>query len=134
MAVITDVRAYPQFIPWITSMRVWDDQAHEFKAEAQVAYKLFRERFSTHVRVDPVANRVSIGLIRGPFRHLRSQWQVRAQADGGSEIEFFIDLDIKVPLLNGILTRGFGKFTQRLMQCFEDRAAALYGAQRSDTA
>lgn len=125
MQVVTDVQHYPEFIPWITGIRVWDQTDNEFKAEVDVAYKLFRERFSTYVQLDHAQHTVDITLLKGPFKRLKSHWRLTERVDG-SDIEFFIDVDIKIPFLNGILTRGFQKFSSRIIQCFEDRASQLF--------
>jgi coenzyme Q-binding protein COQ10 len=129
--LVGDVRAYPQFVPWITSMRVWNERADpagesQLDAEATVGFSFLRERFSTRVKRDPKAGVITVQLLSGPFRRLFNRWRFREDA-AGTRIEFEIDFDFKSRLLQTLLAANFHHAVDRLIGCFEDRAKALYG-------
>ena len=55
--LVGDVDRYPEFVPWITSMRTWNAQdlgggAGSVDAEAGVGFSFLKERFSTRVQRD----------------------------------------------------------------------------------
>ena len=130
--MVGDVVAYPQFVPWITALRTWnpttDPQGVDWlDAEAKVAFSVLSERFSTRVRKDPGAMQIDVDLISGPFDKLRNRWRFRDHADG-VEVQFDIDFAFKTRMLDGLLEANFDRAVARLMRCFEERAAALYGA------
>jgi len=130
-AMVADVRAYPDFVPWITSMRVWNarDEApgvHLLDAEAGVGFAFLTERFSTWVRHDIHAPKVEVGLIRGPFKHLKNRWEFHPHPQG-TRLEFFIDFAFKSRMLDMMLQANFDRAVDKLIQCFEGRAKALYG-------
>ena len=131
-ALVGDVMAYPEFVPWITAMRTWnartlDDGIHTLDAEAAVGFSFLKERFSTRVRRDPAARQIDVTLLSGPFKHLRNRWRF-FDADGqGTRVEFDIDFQFKSRLLERLLTANFAHAVERLMECFEDRAQTLYG-------
>ena len=77
-ALVGDVDAYPQFVPWIVGMRTWNartdsDGLSWTDAEAKVGFSFLKETFSTRVRRDPAALQIDVGLISGPFKSLRNQ-------------------------------------------------------------
>lgn len=129
--LVADVRAYPEFVPWVTAMRTWSPREEApgvglVDAEAAVGFSFLRERFSTWVRHDRNRDVVEVGLIRGPFRHLKNRWEFLPDP-AGTRVEFMIDFAFRSRLLDGMLHANFDRAVSRLMQCFEARAAHLYG-------
>ncbi|MEW5684206.1 MAG: SRPBCC family protein [Pseudomonadota bacterium] len=130
-ALVGDVESYPQFVPWITSMRTWNkreitEAANSLDAEAGVGFSFLKERFATRVRRDAANRQIDVNLLSGPFRRLTNRWRF-IEDPAGTRIEFDIDFQFKSRLLEGLLSANFHHAVERLMGCFEDRAKALYG-------
>lgn len=130
-ALVGDVRAYPEFVPWISAMRVSDERdtapgVTQLDAEAQVGFAMIKERFATSVTRDAGRRLIEVRLIRGPFRHLRNEWNF-LDHPAGTEVDFFIDFEFRSKLLDKLLQQHFDRAAFRLMSCFEARAKALYG-------
>ena len=129
--LVADVRSYPEFVPWVTSMRVWNEREEGpgvtlLDAEAGVGFAVLREKFSTWVRRDANRNVVEVGLIRGPFKHLKNRWEFHPHPDG-ARLEFMIDFAFKSRMLDMMLSANFDRAVNALIRCFEARARALYG-------
>ena len=132
-ALVGDVDRYPEFVPWLTTMRTWN--AHEIEpgvnvvdAEAGVGFSFLRETFATRVIRDANARHIGVNLIRGPFKALKNDWRFR-EAEQGAEIDFSIEFEFKSRLLDGFLAANMDRAIDKLIACFEARARALYGAQ-----
>ena len=130
-ALVGDVRAYPEFVPWISSMRVSNERetapcVTALDAEAQVGFAMIKERFATSVSRDANQRQIEVKLIRGPFRHLRNEWRFLPHPSG-TEVDFFIDFEFRSKLLDKLLQQHFDRAAFRLISCFEARAQALYG-------
>jgi coenzyme Q-binding protein COQ10 len=130
--LVGDVDRYPEFVPWISSMRTWNartlaDGIETVDAEAGVGFSFLRERFATRVRRDATERQIDVSLLSGPFRKLANSWRF-FEDEGGTRIEFDIDFQFKSRLLEGLLSANFHHAVEKLMGCFEDRAKALYGA------
>jgi coenzyme Q-binding protein COQ10 len=128
--LVGDIARYPDFVPWITSMRTWNPQvlpdgANTVDAEAQVGFSMLTERFATRVKRDPLNQIVLVSLLSGPFKRLVNEWRFTAHPDG-CEIGFMIDFEFKSKLLTMMLEANFDRAVNRLIGCFEARAAALY--------
>ena len=62
--LVGDVDRYPEFVPWITSMRTWNartlgEGVESVDAEAGVGFSFLRERFATRVHRDAAARRLA---------------------------------------------------------------------------
>jgi coenzyme Q-binding protein COQ10 len=136
--LVGDVDRYPEFVPWLTTMRTWN--AHEIEpgvncvdAEAGVGFSFLRETFATRVIRDANARHVGVNLIRGPFRALKNDWRFEPEGpesgEKGTRIEFSIEFEFKSRLLDGFLAANMDRAIEKLIACFEARAKVLYGAE-----
>lgn len=133
--LVSDVDSYPQFLPWVSSLRSWNraadpDGVARVDAEAKVGFAIVRETFATRVRMDERARKIEVGLLYGPFRKLRNVWRFEP-AEGGTKIEFEIDFEFKSRLLDALLAANLRYAADRLIACFEGRARKLYGGRPS---
>lgn len=131
--LVGNVDAYPEFVPWIQSMRTWNARSEGegvslVDAQAGVGFAFLKEKFSTRVRRDAATRQVDVQLLSGPFKHLANRWRF-IDNDGGTKIEFDIDFEFKSRLLSGMLAANFHHAVDKLMSCFEARAQALYGGK-----
>ena len=129
--LVGDVARYPEFVPWVTSLtatapRAEGEGVEALDAEASVGFSFLTERFSTSVRRDAPARAIDVGLIRGPFRRLNNRWRFE-EHPRGTRVVFDIDFQFKTRLLDLVLAANFDRAVDKLISCFEGRAAALYG-------
>lgn len=129
--LVGDVDRYPEFVPWIVSLRTWNgyDWApgiNSVDAEATVRFTVLQERFATRVRRDSTTHTIDVSLLQGPFKKLSNRWRFFPHP-GGSFLEFTIDFEFKLGLLDRVLHANSDHAVSRLIACFEDRAKDLYG-------
>ena len=129
-ALVGDVERYPEFVPWVTALNTWNRKTNDavvttFDAQAKVKFAIVRERFSTRVTLNKPALTIDVALISGPFKHLVNHWRFAADGEG-TLLTFGIDFEFGSRLLERILAANSGHAVNRLMACFEARAAALY--------
>ena len=131
--LVGEVGRYPEFVPWITGMRTWNQHSlgegvEAVDAEASVGFSFLKERFATRVRRDAHNRQIDVSLLSGPFRKLANRWRF-LDDPAGARIEFDIDFQFKSRLLEGLLKANFHHAVERLMGCFEERARRIYGAR-----
>ena len=132
LQLVGDVDAYPEFVPWIGGMRTWNartlsEGVSSVDAEASVGFSFLKERFATRVRRDAIGKQIDVNLLSGPFKRLINRWRFLDAGHGATRVEFDIDFQFKSRLLDALLTANFATAVEKLMACFEARAAALYG-------
>ncbi|HLI65534.1 MAG TPA: type II toxin-antitoxin system RatA family toxin [Caulobacteraceae bacterium] len=130
-ALVGDVGRYPEFVPWLTRMRVSNPQVlgegiDSVDAEATVSFAFLTERFSTRVVRNAPAHEVRATLIRGPFRALDNRWRFQPHPTG-TMIDFYIDFAFSSKLLDALLNANMSRAADRLIGCFDERARVLYG-------
>jgi coenzyme Q-binding protein COQ10 len=131
--LVGDVRAYPQFIPWISAIRTGTERREAegvsvVDADASVGFSVIKERFSTRVRRNPADLAIEVKLLSGPFKTLLNHWSFEPHLTG-AKIIFDIDFEFRSKVLDLMLRANFDYAVQRLIGCFEDRAKALYGGE-----
>lgn len=129
--LVGDVQAYPEFVPWIATMRTWNarqvaEGVDALDAEARVGFAFLKERFATRVRRDSNLLQIDVSLISGPFRKLENRWTFHPDP-GGGRVDFDIEFVFRSRLLESLLAANFHYAVDRLMHCFEGRAQQLYG-------
>lgn len=129
--LVGDVERYPEFIPGITSLRAYNHQAGDagnsrFDADVSVGFKLLSERFTTRVVRNKPDTRVDMNFLKGPFKKLDGRWSF-TPVDGGTRIDFDMDVEIRNPILDMIFKANFDRAVFRMMSVFETRAQELYG-------
>jgi coenzyme Q-binding protein COQ10 len=110
----------------VSNQRSEGEAVSALDAEAGVGFSFLRERFSTRVRRNAAAKTIDVGLISGPFRRLENHWSFKPDP-AGTRIDFSIDFEFRVRLLDMLLRANFDRAVGKLIACFEGRAKALYG-------
>lgn len=128
--LVGDVARYAEFVPWVTSLRATEPQPDGegtdlLEAEASVGFSFLTERFTTSVRRDAAARAIAVGLVRGPFKRLSNRWRFEPHPRG-TRVVFDIDFQFKTRLLDLVLAANFDRAVDKLIACFEGRAAVLY--------
>ena len=130
-ALIADVPAYPEFLPWCSAARVRsrraDGAAEIMDADLVISFKLFRERFGSRVILRPAMKEIDVSYLDGPFRYLNNYWKFKPIDDSSCEVDFFVDFEFKSRTLQALIGLVFDQAMQRIVRAFEARAEALYG-------
>jgi len=122
--LVADVERYPEFLPWCVGARILRRDGDVFTADVIVGFKMLRETFTSKVTLNRFSN-IEVEYQKGPFKHLRNSWNF-VPAEGGCNIDFYIDFEFKSRLLRNIMGPLFGEAVRRMVGAFEDRANAVY--------
>lgn len=132
-ALIADVPAYPQFLPWCAAARVRATRPIEggevMDADLVISFKLFRERFGSRVTLKPDDREIVVEYLDGPFKYLNNHWRFIPNGPTSCTVDFFVDFEFKSRTLQAIIGVVFGEAMNRIVRAFEARAAVLYGAR-----
>ncbi|QUJ77612.1 type II toxin-antitoxin system RatA family toxin [Sulfitobacter albidus] len=128
--LVADVGRYPEFLPWTAAARIKRDEVvgdhRVMDADLVISFKVFRERFTSRVKLWDETKHIDTEYLDGPFKKMVSTWKFR-DVDGGCEVDFFVDFEFKNAILQRIIGVVFNEAMQRVVKAFEKRAQALYG-------
>lgn len=132
-AMVADVAAYPDFLPWCVGARILERSEAELTAQLLIGYKNIRETYTSRVLLSPPARvhapcEIRVEQVKGPFEHLSNHWQFIPDGEY-TTISFDLDFNFRSKMLDGLLGGFFHKATQRMVSAFKDRADVLYGAR-----
>jgi coenzyme Q-binding protein COQ10 len=132
-ALVADVEAYPQFLPLCEALRVHRRQhegAHEvLVADMTIAYRFFRETFTTKVTLDRHGPRILVEYLDGPFRHLENRWRFLPNGEHACDVDFFIAYEFRSRSMQLLVGAMFDKAFRKFVDAFEERADSIYGRQ-----
>jgi coenzyme Q-binding protein COQ10 len=128
-AVVADIEHYPEFLPLCESLVVTRRERpgpHEVLiATMGVGYKSIRESFTSRVTLKPEEPAILVEYLDGPFHHLENRWGF-FEANGGSDIDFYIDYEFRSRMLALLMGSLFDSAFRRFSEAFDTRARAVY--------
>jgi len=123
-ALVKDVASYPEFLPWCQGARLYKQKDSDFHADLIIGFKMFREKFTSHVFLKP--NMIEIDYVKGPLKYLHNEW-VFSESEQGCHIDFLVDFEFRNKLFEKMVGGLFSEAVSRMVRAFEDRADQLYG-------
>ena len=127
--LVSDVESYPEFLPWCAAARInsviSDSPKEVISADLVISFKVFRERFSSEVKLDQKKLSIQTKYLDGPFKYMNSSWHFN-DCPEGCVVNFFVDFEFKNKLFQSIIAIVFNEAMQRIVRAFEERAKELY--------
>jgi coenzyme Q-binding protein COQ10 len=129
--LVADVEKYPQFVPLCQDLHVrgrkeLDDGRTVLIADMTVAYKLFKETFTSRVELRPAERRILVEYLDGPFKHLENTWTFEDAGEGGCTVGFYISYEFRSKTLGSLMGVMFDKAFRKFSSAFEARADQVY--------
>jgi ribosome-associated toxin RatA of RatAB toxin-antitoxin module len=127
-ALVNDVAAYDQFLPWCRTSRVLESSDRHMRAEIEMSLAGFTRRFSTRNTLTP-GEHIHMKLVDGPFRHLEGNWRFHALSPEACKV--YVDMEFKVAnaMFEFALAPAFEKVCNSLVDSFIERAGSVYGTR-----
>lgn len=127
-ALVSDIKSYPQFLPWCLSTRVIAQSETEITADLTAGYKFIREEFRSKVLLDRGTHTIDVDYLSGPLKHLDTVWHFLPRADGtsGCTIDFKVVFEFKSRLLQNMAMLFFNEVVKRMVTSFEKRAEQVF--------
>ena len=127
--MVLDIEKYPEFVPWCIEGKIDDKNESTdlitFKGDLKVGKSLLNETFSSHVSYYKEKDKIIVTNLDGPLKHLKNAW-VFKEVNNATQLEFFIDFELKNPILNSIMKKSFELGLNKIAKSFEERAIKLY--------
>ncbi|QFY43898.1 type II toxin-antitoxin system RatA family toxin [Candidatus Methylospira mobilis] len=132
-ALVDDIPAYPQFLPWCNSSRILSRTENIVEAELEIAQAGFNHRFSTRNTLIE-QKEIRMALIAGPFNRLDGVWQFTPLRSDACKISLELEFEMSGALFSLTFGAIFNQIGNTMINAFSDRAKALYATANNEYA
>lgn len=129
--LVTDVAAYPAFLPWCERGEVLSTSPEGMTARIHLAYAGVRHAFTTR-NLHQADRQVLVTLVDGPFSLLEGSWDFVPIGRSGVEVEACrIEFDLRYAFssrpLEAVLSPVFDRVANTFVDSFVTRAEQVHG-------
>ena len=127
--LVLDIEKYPEFVPWCIEGKVYEKKETidlvTFNGDLKVGKSILNETFASQVSYHKDKDMIIVTNLDGPLKHLKNEWKFK-EINSSTQLEFFIDFELKNPFLNGIMKKSFELGLNKIAKAFEERAIKIY--------
>ena len=127
--MVLDIEKYPEFVPWCIEGKIFDKNESSdlitFNGDLKVGKSILNETFSSQVSYHKEIDKIIVTNLDGPLKYLKNEWYFK-EINNITQLDFFIDFELKNPILNGIMKKSFELGLNKIAKAFEERAIKLY--------
>lgn len=132
--LVADIDNYREFLPWCNDSKIIevtniDNEKKTLIADLEIGYKDLVYTYRSNVLLDNQELTIKVDFVHGPFKNLDNSWIFKKIDDQSCEIEFFIDFELNVSVLNLLISKFFDKAFKKMVNSFENRANQIYGSK-----
>lgn len=127
--LVSDVPAYPKFLPWCDHARVLEVHEDGMTAEVGIAFSGLRQSFTTR-NTHQRPGRIDLSLVDGPFSRLGGHWAFRPIGEPGTRacrVELQLAYGFDNAALAALVGPVFDRIAANLVDAFVQRAERVYG-------
>ncbi len=125
-ALVNDIEAYQEFLPWCRSSRLLSRDDDEIRATLEIAHGSLRKSFTTCNRLQR-DKMVEMRLVEGPFQHLEGFWRFDMLGEDACKVSLDLDFEFSNRLISMAMGPLFSQIANSLVDAFSKRAVDVYG-------
>ncbi len=134
LSLVSDITAYPEFVPNCSAMEVSQEQTSSTSGEPgftcharmHVQFGPVSQSYTSRVDINEEALSVHSEALDGPFSHLDSLWEFVPEGEG-TRVKLTIDFEISNPLLAAVAEPAFADKQEEILEAFLAEANRRYG-------
>ncbi|MFN0305078.1 MAG: type II toxin-antitoxin system RatA family toxin [Burkholderiales bacterium] len=128
-ALVADIPAYPQFLPWCQGSERRLIAPDEVEATLHIEFRGIRQRFTTRNKTHPDQS-IELKLVEGPFNHLDGRWSFVPLGADASKVHLVLNYQLASGLLEHLVGPMFSFIAGTLVEAFVRRAESLDQGKR----
>ena len=116
--LVSDVKKYPNFLPWCSDITIKEKTKKYIIAEVKVGFQNINEGYLCKVLLYP-QKRITLDYISGPFKYLEIDWKFKKITKNKTDVNFFCNFKF-----NSVFLRLFTSFflegaVEKMVDAFE---------------
>lgn len=126
--LVSAVDLYPEFMPWCGGSEVHWQSDQGMQASVTISLAGIKQTFTTLNRHER-PERIGLELVDGPFSSLTGCWTFQALSDSACKVVFTLQYEFSSRALEKLVGPIFNRIANSFIDCFSQRADAIYGPQ-----
>ena len=128
--LVADIDRYDEFLPWCNNSKIINtsikDDIKIVIADLEIGYDQFVYTYRSEVKLHKDKSEINVRNLDGPFKYLENSWKFTTVYDFECEIQFSIDFELNVSLLDILMKKFFDLAFQKMVDAFVARANEIY--------
>ena len=124
--LVLKIDDYKNFLPWCINSKILtiDKNKENLKitADLEIGFKTFREVYTSNVLYNNITSKIEVTSVSGNIKKLSNIWEFEIIDKKSCNVNFFIDIELKNPIINIIFNKFFNYGFEKILNSFEQRA------------
>ena len=124
--LVLKIDDYKFFLPWCINSKILtiDKNKVDLKiiADLDIGFKSFREIYTSEVIYNNQNSKIVVTSICGNIKKLINIWEFEEIDKKSCNVVFFIDIELKNPIINILFSKFFNYGFEKILNSFEQRA------------
>jgi coenzyme Q-binding protein COQ10 len=117
---------YKEFLPWCINSKILtinkDKQNLNITADLEIGFKSFKEIYTSMVIYNHEKSKIEVTCLKGNIKKLLNIWEFKKIDDKSCSVDFFIDIELKNPIINILFAKFFNYGFDKILDSFQQRA------------
>ena len=124
--LVLKIDDYKFFLPWCINSKILtiNKKKKDLKiiADLEIGFKSFREIYTSEVIYNNQNSKIEVTSINGNIKKLLNIWEFEEIEKKSCNVIFFIDIELKNPIVNILFNKFFNYGFEKILNSFEQRA------------
>ena len=124
--LVLKIDDYKFFLPWCINSKILtiNKKKKDLKiiADLEIGFKSFREIYTSEVIYNNQNSKIEVTSINGNIKKLLNIWEFEEVDKKSCNVIFFIDIELKNPIVNILFNKFFNYGFEKILNSFEQRA------------
>ena len=124
--LVLKIEYYKFFLPWCLNSKILsiDKKKKDLKitADLEIGFNSFREVYTSNVVYDSITSKIEVTSISTNIKKLLNIWKFETIDKNSCTVNFYIDIELKNPIINIIFSKFFNYGFEKILSSFEQRA------------
>jgi coenzyme Q-binding protein COQ10 len=124
--LVLKIDDYKFFLPWCINSKILTIEKNKgdlkIIADLDIGFKSFREIYTSEVIYNNQNSKIAVTSISGNIKKLINIWEFEEIDKKSCNVVFFIDIELKNPIVNILFNKFFNYGFEKILNSFEQRA------------
>jgi coenzyme Q-binding protein COQ10 len=124
--LVLKIDDYKFFLPWCINSKILTIEKNKgdlkIIADLDIGFKSFREIYTSEVIYNNQNSKIVVTSICGNIKKLINIWEFEEIDKKSCNVLFFIDIELKNPIINILFSKFFNYGFEKILNSFEQRA------------